>query len=70
MLLICTRARVSNMQPVGRMWPTRAFCVAHDAFQNFQLINICIIYFIHCHLKVLDQRMNKFLLNKCSDGQK
>jgi len=37
-------------------------------FGSFQIINIQVILFIHRCLKVLDQRVNNFLLNEHRDG--
>jgi len=37
-------------------------------FGSFQIINMQVILFVHRCLKVLDQRVNNFLLNKHGDG--
>jgi len=48
-------SRVSNTRPV-------------TLFGNFQIINTYAIYIIRRCLKVLGQRVNKFLLNERTDG--
>jgi len=42
------------------MWPVTAFCAARDAFGDFQIFNIKVIWFIHPCLKML---VNKFQTN-------
>ena len=47
------------------MRPAKTRCAALDAFWEY-LCNRHLSYFIHRRLKVLDQRVNKFLSNECA----
>jgi len=64
----CISPYLRVLKQVALMTPLRAFCAARDAFGNFQIIDIYVIYFIHRCLKALHYRVNKFLLNKHRDS--